>query len=281
MANREAGAAQGGAAEGEAEAPLENARAEMAGPGALEFQSAVDAAVAKQVEALLPELTARLLAALPAGKPTGDTKDFVGALALQLAELTGAGQGRVYVAPEIVEKRRCAMEGLKTCLIELEVARRNARSDAERQAATPAYRLRSQVFLNTGREGEVLIEPLYRDNDKIVRPVEIDWLGIPNLSMEPLNQAGLRVFRFFCETIGHQGGAAAPDELLALTSHGAVVRGGAAAAILRNDKARELGTPGEGNLPDHLPAAAIRRRDTPPTTKVQVLGTLAAPVEIS
>lgn len=272
---REAGAAQEGDA---AEAETSETAPVAAATDTPEFARAVDEAVQK----LLPELTARLLAALPAGKPAGDHKDFVGALALQLAELTGQGQGRIYVAPEIVEKRRRAMEGLTSCLIELQVARRAARSDAEREAATPIYQLKNQVFLNVGKEGEVLIDPLYRDNDKIVRPVDIDWLGIPNLSMEPLNPAARRVFRFFCETIGHQGGAAAPDELLALTSAGAVVRGAAAAAILRNDKARELGEPGrEGNTPDHLPVAAIRRRDQAPTTKIQVLGTLAAPVEIS
>lgn len=236
--------------------------------GSPEFRSAVDAAV----QNLLPELMARL--AVPqgaAGSPPGeaaDAKGVLSGLALQLAQLTGQGEGRVYVAPEIVDARHKAMEKMTDLILEL-----HARGEI------PAYTLRNKVFLNLGpRKGEMLIDPFYRDNEKILQPQEIDWPGVPNLAMEPLNEAARRVFGLFCEAVGHQGAAQGPDRLWGLSQEGVILRGGP--AVLAADRDRQLGEPGLSDNPE-MPAAGIRRKDKAPTRKVQVLGSLTAPVEVA
>lgn len=233
-----------------------------------EAQALIDAKVSARVEALLPELMAKLAGVQQAtgGTPNGEDKGFVQALALQLAELTGQGTGRIYVAPEIVESRRKALDRLKELLLDLRARRE-----------VPAYRLKNKVVLNLGpRLGDTLIDPLYRDNQKIVQSTEIDWPGIPNGAMQPINEAAERVYALFCEWTGSATSAEA-DEFLAITSHGAVVRGEAASQILRNDRRR-----GEVGFEEaHEGAATIRRHDQAPVQKVQVLGTLTAPVEIS
>lgn len=234
-----------------------------------EFQRAVNDAVAARLEALLPALDARFAKAREqsGGPAPSDNSDgnFVQSLALQLAELTGQGTGRIYVAPEVVEHRRQSHERMVDILLELRAARQ-----------VPAYRLRNKVFLNLGpRMGEVLIDPVYRDNAKIMQTQEIDWPGVPNLSMEPINEAAGRVFAAFCDSIGHNGGAVGPDRLFVLSSDGAVLRGDMAAIL----KAREWGDP--DGTEASLPAATLRRDDPAPKKKVAVLGTLAPMVEVS
>ncbi|MGE5148486.1 MAG: hypothetical protein ACM3II_00075, partial [Rhodospirillaceae bacterium] len=136
-----------------------------------DFRRAVDAAVAQKLEELLPDLLGKLAAAntgAGAPPPTADDKISVGALALQLAELTGQGNGKVYVAPELVERRRKAHEQMVDIIIELRAAKQ-----------VPVYRLVNKVFLKMGQGlGEMVIDPIYRDNDKILRPQEINWPGV-------------------------------------------------------------------------------------------------------
>ncbi|HLX18456.1 MAG TPA: hypothetical protein VKS24_24985 [Bradyrhizobium sp.] len=250
-----------------------------------EFDARVDAAVKVQVENLLPELMARLAAAQAQTAAPGSDKpgDFVSALALQLAELTGQGTGRIYVAPEIVEKRRRALGRLQELILDLW-----SQSDRGRNKEyVPAYKLIGKVYLNLGMPlGEVLIDPLYRDNQKLVQSTEIDWPGIPNPLMEPINEPAKAVYKIFCEWTGINGPAEA-DPLQALTAQGAVVRGKAASVLLKGG-ARNMGAGDqEPTAPeftedgDMVPTAAIRRHDRAPTTKVQVLGTLTKPVEVS
>lgn len=238
--------------------------------GSPEFRSAVDSAV----QNLLPELMARLAVAQSApgaanaSADSADAKGMLSGLALQLAQLTGQGEGRVYVAPEIIEFRHNAMERMTDLILEL-----HARGEI------PAYTLRNKVFLNLGpRKGEMLIDPFYRDNEKIMQPQEIDWPGVPNLAMEPLNEAARRVFGLFCEAVGHQGAAQGPDRLWGLSQEGVILRGGP--GVLAADRDRQLGEPGLSDNPE-MPAAGIRRKDKAPTRKVQVLGSLTAPVEVA
>lgn len=254
-------------AEGERPAPRLTPQFSVDNP---EFQAALAAEVQARVDALLPDLMAKLAKASGA-VPAGDDKNFVSALALQLAELTGQGSGRIYVAPEIVEARRQAFERLKALLVQLRV---------EKQM--PAYRLTNKVQLNLGPTlGEVLIDPLYRDNTRIVQSTEIDWPGIPNNAMFPINEAAERVFAEFSAWTGTAPKAEA-DEYLAVTSHGAVVRGEAAGVLLRNDRPRGgLGELGGAAADPDAPAAGIRRKDPAPKRLVQVLGTLTKPVEVS
>lgn len=228
-----------------------------------DFQRAVDAAVAQKVEALLPDLLAKLAAAN--AKPQEGDRDFVGSLALQLAELTGQGQGRVYVAPEVLEKRRKAQERMVDIILELRA-----------QKQIPAYRLTNKVFLKMGPGiGEMVIDPFYRDNNKILRSQEIDWPGVPNLAMEPINDAALRVFEAFAESVGHTGGAQPADRLFAVSEEGVVLRGNMA-EILINDAPPFVSMPDSGE-----PVAGLRRKDTPPSQKVRILGSLQPPVEVS
>lgn len=249
----------------------------MRGPGrprvteTPEFADAVNSAVEERLGALLPELLSRFSKAQeqagPAPREPGQKAEdgnFVQALALQLAELTGQGQGRIYVSPEVIDQRRRAHERMVDLLL-----------DMRAQRITPSYRLKNKVFLNLGpKMGEVLIDPMYRDNNKIIQAQEIDWPGVPNLSMEPINDAAEQVFAAFCESTGGTGKSAAPDRLWALTGDGAILRGNMQEILGRGELAG-------GAADDALPAAGIRRHDKPPTQKVQVLGSLTPAVEVS
>lgn len=241
-------------------------RPEYEGDG---FNRAVDAAVQQRIDALLPDLMARLAlaqAAVGSTAPSPGDGNFVQALALQLAELTGQGTGRVYVAPEVVERRRMAWEQLTDLLLELRA-----------QKQIPTYRLLNKVFLNLGpRIGEVVIDPIYRDNNKIIQSQEIDWSGFPSLAMAPVGPIAERVFALFCEAIGHQGPAQGPDKLWALSADGAIIRGGP--QIISKDEAKMTDP---ANYDPEAPSAGIRRHDQPPKQKIQVLGSLTAPVEVS
>jgi hypothetical protein len=245
-----------------------------------DFQAAVDLAVETQVQKLLPELMAKLVAVQTAasGPATPGDTNFVASLALALAELTSQGTGRVYVAPEIVERRRVAMEKMIDKLVELHAKRKAAATSEARERYLPVYRLRNKVFLPIPGQGETLIEPYYRDNTKIIQPQDIDWIGIPNLAMEPLNEAAKEVFTLYAESIGHQGGADAPDRLFFMTEglEGVALRGGE--GFLARDRAKQLGDP-EGQDPE-MPAAGLRRKDPAPKQKQQVWGSLTQPVEV-
>lgn len=232
-----------------------------------EFAEAVKAAV----DAALPGIIAQLATARDAAGTTQEPGDpaFAKALALEIAKISGQGSGRRYVDPVVLEGREQAMARLKALLIDLHA-----------RGVVPAYRLVSKTQLPMGTLGPVVIEPLYRDRNKVTRDTEIDWRGMPNLAMQPINEAAERVMAEFRAAVGAELPPGEEDlGPLALSPTGVVMRGDAARMLMRNDPAaREASDP---QLAAAAEAATIRRGDDPVKRKVRVLGTLMQPIEVS
>lgn len=247
------------------------------------------AAVSAQVEALIPQLLERLGAVRGEPGVSSEAHDptFAKQLAYEIATYRGQENGRFYLDPGEAEKRRQAMTELTEMLIDL-------RAKADRFAAEhphefvnpyiPSYRLTSKTQLvisdEQGRAIPVLMDPIYRDEQtRQTRQTEIDHPGIPNLAMEPSNEAATRVMALFRTFIGEEApidprtGVPIPSDAdlgaVALSRTGTVVRGRAAAATLRSTK-------------DSEPITHIRRGDADGGIKrrVQVLGSLTQPIEV-
>lgn len=229
-----------------------------------EFKAAVDAAVAAALPALLVQLAAAREAA--GSRSEAGDGDFAKALALEIAKISGQGSGKIYVDPVVLEWRDKKMAELKTLLVELRA-----------QNEVPVYRLIGKVQLPIGSLGPVMIDPLYRDRQKVQHNTELDWPGMPNLMMQPVNEPARRVMTLFREAVGEELPHGEEDlGAIALSPTGAVVRGAAAEMILRNS--RQAAQPEVGAAQGEV--AQIRRGDDPVKRKVQVLGTLTAPIEV-
>ncbi len=144
-----------------------------------------------------------------AGKDDGD-RGFIGALALELAELSGQGTGRRYVAPEILRQRTTAREKMVQLILE-----------ARAQGKTPTYQLRNKVHL-----ADRIVEPMWIASDHTSKPTEIDWKGVPNEAMIPVNDAAKAIHAEFMRSIGSVE-KVVPDDTLGMTHSGLVVRNNA------------------------------------------------------
>ena len=170
-----------------------------------EFQAAVAAAVAKAV----PELLAKV------NEARGDAS-WAQTLAMAIATVSDQGVGtRKRVAPEVIKSR----EDARVRMVDLIVAARAA-------GRLPSYRLTNKVLLD-----EQLIDPVWIDNNHTAQPTEIDWPGVPNEAMVPLNDVAKEIHAAFIESIGsiakeHQ----VTHDPLKLTKGGLVVRGAPSAA---------------------------------------------------
>ena len=146
-----------------------------------EFQAAVDAAVESAV--------AKAVAAaqsLTSGSVNPEEGKFAQILAMQLAQLTDQGTGRKRVAPEILDARHNAREEMKSVL-------RAARKSGE----IPVYFLVNKVYLD-----EVMVDPFWVGSDHISRKTEIEWPGIPNEAMRPVNEIAEKIYDAFTRSIG-------------------------------------------------------------------------------
>lgn len=242
-----------------------------------EFKAALEAALAEKLPAMLAAV-AQANGHAQAESP----ESFAKALALQMAKFTGQGVGKTYIDPEELEKRAQATKAMTALL-----------ADFRKHGERPAYRIIRQVQLPVGNLGPIVIEPLWRGADRIQHDTEIEWSYVPNLSMVPINDPARQVMRLFEVAIGAEMPEVADPESLesplatirpqlggqALTATGTVVRGAAAAAIIRNDPAhRDLGM-NQGPM-SPAQAAVIRKGDDPAVRHKQVLGTLTEPIEL-
>jgi hypothetical protein len=266
------------------------------------FRAELDKAIAVEREKMMAEMTeqfAALAASMqktdaPAPATSVDGSGSISALATQLAELTGQGQGRIYVAPDIIERRRKAfldMEALITGLHRQATEARKAGRDYLK--FVPAYRLTNKVQLNLGRElGEALIDPIYRERGtNLQRDRKIYWQGIPNFAMQPINELAEQVHALFSQWTGNVMAAnSQPDALMALTAQGAVVHGPAAAVLLRGQNKRTGGIGFGEEMPSRPDApeedtdfgmVAAIKDTTSDVKRVQVLGRNTKPVEVS
>jgi hypothetical protein len=177
-----------------------------------EFQVAVAAAVQQAMTPLLAQLAATTRSA---SGPLAQDEDWAGKLAMAISELTTQGTGKVRVSPEEMIRREKAREKMTALLIE---------ARAERKV--PTYQLRNKIYLN-----EQLIEPFYVAADKTAHPTEIDFWGVPNEVMVPVNDVAREIFAAFRESIGTVKGVQGVANLLPREDDIAITRGG---LVVRN-----------------------------------------------
>lgn len=130
---------------------------------------------------------ARLSAGVVAPPNPGDTS-WVQALAMAIAQASNQGVGskmRSPVPPDVLKKRDDARKLMFDLLIE-----------ARAKGIVPAYQVKSKTLLDN-----VLVEPFHIINH-IAQPTEIDWPGVPNEIMVPLNDSARAIYRAFEESIG-------------------------------------------------------------------------------
>lgn len=226
------------------------------------FNAAVAAAVAAAVPQVRTEVENSLLKSLIAAggttgaQPTEGDRGFISALAFDIAKLNGQGTGKQpFVSPEILSKQAEAKQRMVALIVK-------ARADG----IIPGYRVTAKMFLN-----EILVEPQWQDPvSKSMRDTEINWEGIPNESMLPLDETATAIYSEYLNSIGAvpRGDSA---ETPWINVSGKLVRGMSGEQRVQSGQgASPLADPrraGQG------PSLAAKR--------VAVLGSVAAPATIS
>jgi hypothetical protein len=179
------------------------------------FQEAVAKAAAEAVKPLLDQLSA-LRGNVGTAPEVGD-RSMMQELAMAISQLTDQGSNRSRVAPEIIQQRNDSRKKMVDLIIE---------ARAEGKVAT--YQLRNKVHI-----ADRIIEPFWIRSDHTSQPTEIDYGGVPNEAMVPVNDTAREIFAAFKGSIGSivagkgKDGHALPDmERLGITPKGVVVRNG-------------------------------------------------------
>lgn len=226
-----------------------------------EFQTAL----AKAKDELRGELLSALqqakgieAAPAPANAPAApvDFSDekWARGLALAISELTDQGTGRKRVAPEVLVAREEARKTMITLLVQ-------ARANGE----VPAYQLTGKVYLD-----EMLVDPMWIGADHRARPTEIDWPGVPNHAMKPINDVAQGIFEQFLKWTGQVVVVPGTAQDSWLTSGGLVVKGAGPRSASRGE------APHTGA--DHVAEVGLKIRGRGASaTPARVLGTVAAP----
>ncbi len=235
-----------------------------------EFKKAVSEAVAQQlpeltalavrdaVGSIQAELIARLGTAAPSnggGVSSTDATDLISRLALEISTLNDQGNQRRRVAPEVMQARGQAHERAVKLL-----------EKVRQEKLKPEYFLVSKVYLN-----ERFIEPFMRPQvGKPPERTQIQWTGMPNEAMRPVNDIAKAIYTEFMASIGSptQMVQTADRRPIHMTYNGLVVKGDPPA---RQDAAGAI-----------LPFAddlKIQTQDDPNAPEIHVLGTVAAPAK--
>lgn len=225
-----------------------------------EFKEAVAKAAAEAAAAAVSQIMSKLEAGAKTAPAAGDEKSFLGSLALELAQLSGQGTGRRYVEPAILRQRELAREKL---IGMLKAARANG--------TVITYELRNKVLLD-----DQLVEPMWIDPQHVTRRTQIDWGGIPNEAMIPVNEAAKEVFATFMESIGSTK-KEIPDDIFGVTPKGLVVRNGAVNAAAARRAVGEGAAPA-GEAPGHSEGLRVHHSTQPGRyVEKRILGTIADP----
>jgi len=149
------------------------------------------AALARQVEALsqlIEEQKQTARALQPPVKDLPDLKAIFEHLGMALADISAQGVGvQKPVAPEVLRMREEATARMAALI-------KKARAEGKK----PRYSLVAATFIGNG-----LRYPSWIDKDHIERPTEIEYSGVPNLAMKPINDVAREIHAAFCESIGN------------------------------------------------------------------------------
>jgi hypothetical protein len=212
-----------------------------------EFQEAVAAALAKMMETASAEKD-----------NATDAKSLMQALAMEISQLTDQGTGRKRVAPEVLRMRQAGLERMMRLL-----------KEARTSKTVVSWRVKSKCYL-----ADRVVEPFWIATDHTAQPTEIDWDGVPNEAMMPLNKPAEAIHDAFRQWIGSSA-RVVPDDALAITPGGLVVHGGAAGLSSGKRKvdpeARHTGEPEpEGAL-------NIHHKNKQGYVETRILGSIAEP----
>jgi hypothetical protein len=234
-----------------------------------EFKSAVVAAAAQVVAEVRASMRDELLVELRAlqgasGKvEDASDKNWVSSLAMEISQLTDQGTGRRRVPPDVLKARADARDRMVKAILK-------ARAEGE----VPVYRVIAKTQLDN-----MLVDPFWVARDHSVQPTEIDWPGIPNEAMQPINEPAKAIFKAFKDSIG-TADYKRPEEALGVTLGGVVVHG---RAVPSKRAVNGTGAPGigagfdadarEGDLRLH------HKGESGQMVKTRVLGTIVPPAE--
>ena len=181
-----------------------------------EFQEAVKLAAEEAAKKAFETLSAG------SEKTTPELQKLFETMALSIAAISDQGTERVRVPPDVLVKRQAARELMFDLVDELQAS-----------GETALYTLTNKVYLD-----EVLVEPIWVDRQRQQRATEIEWNGIPNGAMIPMNERAKVIFKAFTDSIGATA-EVVQFKPLRVTSGGLVIRGETGNSIV------------EGVLPDH------------------------------
>jgi hypothetical protein len=255
-----------------------------------EFQEAVAKAAAQAADNAIQQFAAQLAAKTHTGD-VGGNNDTMEKLALAIAELTdqGVGMHKVRVAPEVLVRRQHAYERmvkmldtLARTILDLHPDKAKAAAMARGMGIIPVYRLRDKVYV-----AHRVVEPFVVGNDKVPRPTEIEWRGVPNGVMKPLNDAAKKIFAEYEAWIGGAPVKRNTGEALWVTAGGLVVRGTPQQRKVVNgvDASVPVFTDLEDDAPELQPeddedyGMHIRAPINPNAKEVAILGTVAPPAK--
>lgn len=221
-----------------------------------EFQAAVAKAAGDAVAGALDTLKGNLTA------NSGDAnQNLLNGLAVALAEIGSQGTGRKVIPPHVLKQQQDARDRM----VDLILAARN-----EKRPAT--YRLKNKVVI-----AERIIEPFWIASDHTTKPTEIDWWGVPNEAMVPVNETAKAIHQEFLNSIGTYD-KPVRDERLGVTPGGLVVRNAAVTDTMMKRTTGEAPHVGDGVVEDE--GFKIHHKDAPGRYKeVHVLGTIQPPAQ--
>lgn len=221
------------------------------------------------VAAAASQAAANILATLEANQ-NGQTRpgdaSFAEGLALAIASLSNQGVGRAKpVDPSVIAARTAARERMTELII-------GARAAGE----VPSYELRNKVYLD-----EVLVDPVFIDPvTKEQRPTRIDWPGVPNEAMIPVNDSAKTIHTEFSDSIGVvqiDKSKHLKPETFGVTAMGLVVHGAGHAL-----RPMQVGNERPG-APQNVGEGLVVHGRGSPTAKqktINVLGTVASPARV-
>ena len=217
-----------------------------------EVQSAIASATAQAVAAVLAKIQAEAgPAAVPATSALTD-RSLVEALALAIGEMNDQGRpnARRTVAPHVLAQRERGHEAMIEAILRAHV-----------RGVVPEYALTGPVYLS-----ETWVAHTWTANDHVTRARRVKWPGVPNLSMQPVDEVSREIHGFFREWIGATTQKRSLDPLAD------------GFKIIGQDGQRPEGGDGRGaadgtlQLGDHYPGDGIAK-------PVHILGTIADPAQ--
>lgn len=227
-----------------------------------EFRKAVADAAAEAFANMRVQLLAELARMREeAGPETTHTsgpadQSWMQALAMSIADISHQGTGRKPVAPQVIKAREEARETMFQRI-----------ADARSKGLVPTYELRNKIYID-----EQLIEPMFTTADHIARPTVIDYPGVPNEAMKPVNQPAQGIYDAFMASIGTSE-KVIDDSPLYVTTGGVVVHGRPPAR--RSNGPAEAQSVGNGQIDGGL---RVKHRDAPGQfVETNILGTIANP----